>query len=208
VVPSGLTFTPAASYVGVDVFKVRVSDGTAFDTITINVIVDSFPPPVISGIDTVCVGQIATLTASIPGGTWSHSNATTVVIGGATIGLIPGRDTIMYAVNNGCALVSAIFPFTVMHISHCIVGAEQLTTTGTITIFPNPSRGSFQVFVPSATQQSAQLFVTNMLGQKIAERIIRTNSDATIDLDVAPGIYMLDIVTEGARYNSKISITR
>lgn len=210
VTPAGLSYTPTAGYSGTDIFTVKVTDGIASDTITIYVAVDPLPNAgVISGIDSVCPGHHVTLSETVAGGIWSCSNMTVTAItfGGVVTGIVPGRDTIIYTVINSCGIVSAILPFKVRSYTACHTGVVDLAHTD-INIFPNPSNGTLHVFVPSAAQQTVQIFVTNMLGQKVTEKIVRANGDNTIELDVAPGIYVMDILVGDERYSRKITITR
>ncbi|MBX2906984.1 MAG: Ig-like domain-containing protein [Taibaiella sp.] len=60
----------------------------------------------ILGPATVCVGGLATLTATAPGGAWSSTVPSKAVINllGRVIGLSTGTTTISYALNNGCGI--------------------------------------------------------------------------------------------------------
>jgi sugar lactone lactonase YvrE len=210
VTPAGLSFTPVLGYSGVDMFKVIISDGAATDTMTVNVTINTPPGAgAITGIDTICPGTTVTLSASATGGMWSHTApAVSAMVVSVVTGLTPGLDTIIYTVSNDCGIASTTFLLTVKDSTYCTSGVDQLAAPETISIFPNPSSGTLHLFVPSTSQQSAQLVVTNMLGQRVTERTIRTNGDLTVDLDVAPGIYVLDILTDRERYTGKVTITR
>jgi PKD repeat protein len=73
-----------------------------------------FPAPLITGSPGVCLGFTTTLSTSLPGGTWSSSNATIATVGsssGIVSGLVLGTFNITYSVvTGGC---KAIKPMTV-----------------------------------------------------------------------------------------------
>jgi hypothetical protein len=103
--PTGLTYMPAAGYRGQDSFKVSVADAVFADTTTIYVTVIPFPDAgFITGTDSVCAGAAVTYTNGVPGGVWSASNATAAVGSGTgiVVGMTMGTDTIRYIVTTGC----------------------------------------------------------------------------------------------------------
>lgn len=90
---------------------------------------------VIVGPLNVCIGDTITLTNVIPGGTWHHTNSTTVFFGnGILVGAIPGIDTIMYRVVNFCGTDSAVRPVTITAYPDAgeITGASTLCVGQTI----------------------------------------------------------------------------
>jgi hypothetical protein len=112
--PAGLYYTPNVGYSGSDNFKVKVSNSSASDIITINV---SINPLTLSagtiGIDSsVCLGAAITLSSTVTGGAWSSTNNNAVetpVAGGklmVTGAVAPGIDTIWYTVSNACGTAS------------------------------------------------------------------------------------------------------
>ncbi|MCD6013442.1 MAG: hypothetical protein K0Q79_3304 [Flavipsychrobacter sp.] len=114
--PTGLTYTPATGYTGLDSFKVSVTDGTGADTITIYVTIDPLPVAgTISGPSRVCAGANITLTSSVTGGTWSSSNpaVATVTAGGSVSGVSAGTTVISYTVSNSCGTAAATHTVTV-----------------------------------------------------------------------------------------------
>lgn len=106
VTPTGLTYTPTAGYTGTDVFSVIVSDGSANDTITINVNIAPLPSAgTISGPSSVCAGSTVTMATTGAGGTWSSSNTSVATITSASGVLTPlsgGTTIISYTVTNAC----------------------------------------------------------------------------------------------------------
>ncbi len=112
--PGGLTYTPASGYVGVDTFKVKVSDGRSSDTFMIRVsIVAPLSPGVITGPSMICIGAPATYTESVTGGVWSCADGHATVLGGVVSGVSIGFDTVRYRVGNVCGVFTAVLPISV-----------------------------------------------------------------------------------------------
>ena len=78
----------------------------------------------------------------------------------------------------------------------------------TISISPNPSQGLFNISVLSGRDESANVTVTNMLGEKIKELTVSTNKPAALQLDVATGVYFVNVVTSVGRMSEKIVIVK
>lgn len=99
---------------GVDTIMYTVTGGcgtaTATKTITINTLPNAGS---ISGLSTVCVSSIITLTDAATGGAWSASNSSAGVAGGVVTGTTAGIDTIMYTVTSGCGSSTATKTITV-----------------------------------------------------------------------------------------------
>lgn len=62
----------------------------------------------ITGVGMLCAGTFTTLVASVPGGTWSVTNANaTISSTGLLTAISPGIDTVYYTVVNACGPISA-----------------------------------------------------------------------------------------------------
>jgi sugar lactone lactonase YvrE len=75
---------------------------------------------------------------------------------------------------------------------------------GSFSVFPNPSRGTFNVVLPANTHD-AFITITNTLGQVVYNATAAT-TNITINLNEPPGIYYLSVMGDG-RYTGKIVIT-
>ena len=106
VTPTGLTYTPATGYSGTDICSVIISDGLAYDTITINIIITPLPSAgTISGASPLCLGTTAPFTSTVSGGTWSSSPSSIATVGtssGIVGGAAVGNAVISYTVTNTC----------------------------------------------------------------------------------------------------------
>ena len=93
---------------GVDTISYTVTNITCTSTATKSITVDSASNAgIIAGPSSVCAGSSMTLTDLSPGGGWSSSNATAVVVGGVVDGVTAGTDTIRYIVANTCSTDTA-----------------------------------------------------------------------------------------------------
>ena len=103
--PTGLSYTGNIGSTVPDSFRVRVTDGTFSDTITIYVsaVTLTHAPWPISGPDSVCAESVIQLTDSVSSGTWSMSgNNATINAEGYVTGVSFGIDTVIYSINTTC----------------------------------------------------------------------------------------------------------
>jgi hypothetical protein len=165
VTPTGTTYMPVAGYTGSDIFKVQVYDGTAYDTITINVSVSSLPGAgVISGAGSVCVGSSVTLTASAGGGVWSYVTGAAIVSSGVVTGLVPGIDTAVYTVTNTCGSATAKKPVTVLPLPDAgvISGIDSVCVGNSITLSETESGGIWSHYVTGVATVGGTGIVTGV----------------------------------------------
>ncbi|PQJ11666.1 hypothetical protein CJD36_007680 [Flavipsychrobacter stenotrophus] len=193
ITPTGLTYTPAIGYVGIDSFSVEVSDGATFDTTMIYVTVNPLPVAgTISGGSSVCIGASFTLTASVSGGTWSASNAHATVSGGIVSGIIAGIDTISYSVTNSCGTATATQAVTIDPIPAAgpLAGASAVCVGGTITLTGASTGGSWST--PSADATVVGGAVTGVAGGVATISYITSGTcgmdTATMNITIDTGI--------------------
>ncbi len=99
---------------GVDTIMYSLTNLCGTTTVTQEVTVNPLPfAGTLSGLPTVCVGSVITLTPSVGGGSWSASNANASVVGGAVTGVTAGVDTIEYTTANMCGTATATREVTV-----------------------------------------------------------------------------------------------
>jgi sugar lactone lactonase YvrE len=77
-------------------------------------------------------------------------------------------------------------------------------TTDTLTIFPNPTRSSTNIFMASLYEEIATIFVTNMEGRMISQSVGPTNSYINIYFDV-PGIYNIYAVSKRGKWTGRVN---
>ena len=75
-----------------------------------------------------------------------------------------------------------------------------------IDIFPNPCHGNFSFTISSNRDEPAQVVITNILGEKIAEFSSVTNQQFEVSHNLTRGIYFLSATIAQKQYNQKIMI--
>ncbi len=75
-------------------------------------------------------------------------------------------------------------------------------------IYPNPSEGMINVFVPTATTEKVNYLITNAIGTKIQEGIAASNEKLTINIVAPSGVYIIQVSTTSQKIIKKIVISR
>jgi len=191
---SGLSYLAPSTYTGQDSFRVRVSDGTLSDTITIYVVVQTTTPGTISGAASVCVGSTATLTDTcIFPGTWSTSNSNVIVgsSSGIITGHIAGVDTITFTLAGTCPLstykVITIHPALIIN---SISGADSLCRGTTITLTDSLPGGTWSSVIPSvASVDSITGMVYGRYDSSVTIKYTASNSWCTSEISKTITVY-------------------
>jgi len=77
-----------------------------------------------------------------------------------------------------------------------------------ISVFPNPSTGSFNVKMKKGYPLSETMVISNLIGKKIKELSVLPKEDILVKLDVPNGLYLLTMITESSTATTKILISR
>jgi hypothetical protein len=75
-----------------------------------------------------------------------------------------------------------------------------------VNIYPNPGKGVFSIYIPSAFAEVATITITTVDGKKIQEVKTRTNSNCTLKLDAARGVYLLTAKTQHEVFSCRIVV--
>jgi streptogramin lyase len=73
-------------------------------------------------------------------------------------------------------------------------------------IYPNPNNGSFTVSIKSTNTASANVVITNVVGEKIKEISAVTNTPMIVELNVAMGIYFVTATTPNGVLTGKVEV--
>jgi hypothetical protein len=186
------------------------SCGNAYvsETITVNPLPD---PGSISGIDSVCAGEVIILTDGAIGGSWTSTNTSIATVSGGTVsGVATGITTISYAISNSCGTQSATKVVFVKPASECKTGVTTfISHNDGMSIYPNPTSGDFIIDVP-ATGKVVSVQITDIAGQTIRQwmpDMNNTTHKVPVTLtNLASGTYMVKVVVDGMVYRQKIEV--
>ncbi|MBL7931254.1 MAG: T9SS type A sorting domain-containing protein [Bacteroidia bacterium] len=149
-----------------------------------------YPNPTVTAVSSktlICKGASAVLTAT--GATSYTWNVTPAVIN-QTISVNPNTIT-TYSVTgtdaNGCTGSYAL----VQNVQDC-TGFEDLVKQSQISLYPNPSDGSFKISTNDLPENS-KLIIFNSLGQQVLVQTLE-NGENTVELKSQSGIYIYRIV--------------
>ncbi len=192
---------------GTDTVLYIVSGSCGSDTATQVITVAITPVAAsISGADSICEGATLSLTASTGGGVWSSSDAgiLSVTTGGAITANAPGMVTVSYALSNTCGTATTTHSVFVIPAADCNNGVPGIAVEP-ITIYPNPTSGTFMVQIPGAVS-NASIMVTDVSG-KVLQVIHPQPGQHLIQVsltNLASGTYMIKIEADGMQYRDKL----
>jgi len=166
-------------------------------------------PPVISitGPATIVLGNDYPLTATPAGGTWAAAEAgVTFISYGTFVATTGGTHNLVYYDTNACGSSTDTFSFTLPGGSNYV---HNVNANGSnLSIYPNPSNGSFTLEIASADNDNAVVTVTNVAGQVVKVISVPANKTNSISLDVESGIYFIEAKTSLGTYSGKITIAK
>lgn len=134
------------------------------------------------------------------GGTSTEMNPTHIY---ATVGTF----TVTLTVTNECGTDTFTGTITTSN-----VGLEEIDGLGTISVYPNPSEGIFQMEVNLNQTMKLDIVVINMLGEEVAVKQINALNgihSGAIDLSAsAPGMYFLKIMSENTAISTHVLVKK
>ncbi len=92
-------------------------------------------------------------------------------------------------------------------------GIQAINDNSEYTIYPNPNNGLFHIAVNGLTQdKNAEIRISNMMGQVVYQSNATVKGGSTLSdvslSNVASGVYMLQIISNGTTYTSRIAIQK
>lgn len=81
-------------------------------------------------------------------------------------------------------------------------GVSEISQNLNLSLYPNPNQGTFTVSISSATHVSGTMIVTDQIGRAIYNQSLDVIGTKQIPLElgnIAPGVYMLVVNTDGVR---------
>ena len=89
--------------------------------------------------------------------------------------------------------------------SYLGVTGMQHTSTA-LAVYPDPNNGSFTANLSATANETAQVTITSMPGEKIKAFELTTNTPTPVQLNVPPGIYLLTATTGNGTYITRIVV--
>ena len=171
------------------------------DSITVNVKVNEIPPkPTITE-------HLDTLISSADVGNQWYWNGR--IIPGATekkyyTYQIRGDYTVKVTIANNCeSPMSDIFSF--------VSDVEVQAANEGISIYPNPTSGTFTLNINMEDAKQVNYVIYNILGQKVSEGTIDSGNKMSREIDMQnypAGVYSILIDVDGVRFNKKFVLTK
>ncbi len=211
ITPIGFTYTPTLGYIGTDSFSYTITDGIGYDTITIYAFMNTTPTSgIVSGDDSVCVGDTAHLSSTIAGGVWStlHPSISSISTTGILTGVASGVDTVVYTVTNHCGSDTSYFPVVIIDGQLCDASLNDSHNGVFFKVFPNPNNGQFNIQLPLSTDKNIQITVRNMYGQVVSTTNVKDAEQTSLNLDIPAGIYSVEVVTNSGKYTEMLIVRK
>lgn len=165
----------------------------------------------ITGADSICIADTATLYNTAGSGLWSTSNAAVASVSstGVASGVTGGSATISFTATNSCGSASSTHTIFVRALVDCPDDVIALHNLGkTLSLYPNPNNGQFVIGL-SAHESDVVISVIDMHGRTIKTINITDNKLTEIPVDLnrfAAGIYMLKVQVGNTVYNRKVVV--
>ena len=193
---SGVTASPSST----QTYTLTGTDANGCtNTSTVTVTVDPVPSvPVITAAGPV-------LTTSATGVTYQWYLNGTIIAGATsqsyTATVFPGNYTVMVTNTAGCSATSATFIAT---------GIQEHVSATTLSVFPNPNNGIFDLSISTAAEQDYELNVYNALGQVVyAQKLSNVSGTLHKTVDIAingSGVYLISLTDGKYRSVKKVII--
>jgi hypothetical protein len=209
VTPSGFTYTPTLGYIGTDSFSYTINDGIGYDTIKLYAFMNTTPTAgIISGDDSVCVGDTAHLSSTIAGGVWSTLNPSisTISTSGILTGVASGVDSVVYTVTNHCGTDTSYFPVVIIDGQLCNASLNGSHNSLSFKVFPNPNNGQFNIQFPNHTSKDILVTVRNVYGQVVGTVNVKDAKQTSVKMDIPAGIYSVEAVTANSKYTQMLIV--
>ena len=132
-------------------------------------------------------------------GTSSNDTSGTVTFNANNAG-----ETVTVIAFGPCSSDTATFTFDVNQIS-----VDEDFMNGTLKIYPNPTRGLFNVEFATATATNVEISIVNMVGQVISNEVVTVNGlyNNQFDLsDESAGVYFIQFTTDNAVLTERITV--
>src|SRR6056300_281159 len=132
-------------------------------------------------------------------GTSSNDTSGTVTFNANNAG-----ETVTVIAFGPCSSDTATFTFDVNQIS-----VDEDFLNGTLSIYPNPTRGLFNVEFATASATNVEISIVNMVGQVISNDVVTVNGLYNNQFDLSnesAGVYFIKFTTEEGVFTERITV--
>ena len=194
---------------GQDTIYYTVHNAFGTSTVRKKVFVNQPPVITISGPSVVALSGGYSLSATPTGGTWTQSNDTVapLIAYGYFVVLKSGSDTFYYHATNTCGTTVQSFSVYLARVPG--VGVENVNNGAAFNVYPNPGNGAFMITIPAATEEDAEVIITNVAGQTVKTMNAKTGQNTSVVFDQPAGLYLISATTaSGTRYTARVSVVK
>ncbi|MDT8394271.1 MAG: T9SS type A sorting domain-containing protein [Bacteroidales bacterium] len=206
-------FDPVAVGIGTHTITYTYEDSNgcsnlAEQTITVN----DIPQPDLGPDTAICAHQSITLDATLAGATayeWYPGGQTTAQISVDSTGVGIGSQMYIVYVTDGNTCIGT--DSVTVDFSDC-TGIGELAGVNTITLYPNPGEGEFNLLLSTEKPIEVNISVYNNFGVSVYEEGKRpVNGAETISIDLGnqpSGVYLLNVYNQSGRWIEKLVIRK
>ena len=197
---------------GLDTVSYSVTNGFGSGVATKKIYVNSVPVVSVHHYNLVVLGgQYPLLDTPATGTWWSSDYSSITFAGGKMIVIAPSHDTVnwndtlIYTVTNLCGVTRDTLIYFLPN-PHVLV-ENVPNPVSSVNVFPNPGNGSFTLHFGSEISETANVVISNIMGQKVIEFTVQSNTLTPVTIDQADGVYLLSAYTATARFDIKVVVT-
>jgi len=151
------------------------------------------------------------------GGTWTSLDPASIVfhvneagdpvmvVLGPSTDTISYNDTLIYTYANKCGIVYDTLIYN-LPAQNAVKNVNANAVS--LHILPNPSNGTFNIVYGSDLDETITIVINNMVGEKVDEFTIKSNTDNLINLNQADGVYILTATGSSSKSSAKIVVAR
>ena len=146
----------------------------------------------------------ATANADSVSVSFSNGTTSTATSGSVTFTANAAGETVTVIAYGPCSSDTATFTFDVEQIS-----VDEDFMNGTLSIYPNPTRGLFNVEFATEQAKDVEITIVNMLGQVMTSDVVEVNGVYTNQFDLSnesAGVYFIRFTTDEGTLTERITV--
>lgn len=146
----------------------------------------------------------ASLSFALDSNSYQTSGLFTDLYGGGAFG--KEYYTLHIRNENGCVIDTNIIVDLNVCLSDC-VGINDIPKSS-VQLYPNPAKNTVTVFFPQLINQNTRFTIYDMNGRIIKSDFLTEKQQTVFINEIADGVYLFEVSTEGKRYKTRFAIVR